>query len=281
MAPRASSPSEPSVVPTRGTGLREEGPCRQARTCVHRLGRADHITEKVHYEELLPHEFEERLAHRPVGYVPIGTLEWHGVQNALGADFIQARGVFERAAERFGGIVFPPLWLGPDRIAYRDEGPDLIGMDTADVTTPHRQLAGSCYWAPKGLFLSMVEAVLTQAKRAGFECIIADGHGPSRWAWGENVDHWEKQFDLKLLSATRDFRDQWRTQNDHAGRNETSIMMAVRPDLVDLAQLPEDRETWPQGVGGEDPRDSTSEFGVELIEVTVALIGQKLTELGV
>ena len=32
------------------------------------------MTDKVRYEELLPHEFEERLAQRPVGYLPIGIL---------------------------------------------------------------------------------------------------------------------------------------------------------------------------------------------------------------
>ena len=60
------------------------------------------MTEKIDYGELLPHELEARLKHRPVGYLPIGTLEWHGVQNALGADFIQSRGLFRRAATRFG-----------------------------------------------------------------------------------------------------------------------------------------------------------------------------------
>jgi hypothetical protein len=126
------------------------------------------VADKVHYEELLPHEFEERLAHRPVWYVPIGTPEWHGVQNGLGTDFIQARGVLERAATPFRGIAFPPLWLGPDRISGDGSGPGLIGVDAADLTTPNRQLPGSCYWVPKGLFLSVVEAVLAQAKRAGF-----------------------------------------------------------------------------------------------------------------
>jgi creatinine amidohydrolase len=238
------------------------------------------VAEKVRYEELLPHEFEARVLQRPVGYLPIGTLEWHGVQNALGADSLQARGVFERAARRFGGIVLPPIWLGPDRIMAQADGSDLVGMDTADVTTPHRQLPGSCYWVPKGLFLTLVEAVLAQAKRAGFRCIVADGHGPSRKAWAEMVDSWEKQFDLALVSAIRDFPGKWRTQMDHAGRNETSIMMAVVPELVDLSQLPTDRDVWPQGVGGEDPRDSTPEFGEELIGATVALIGAKLDELG-
>jgi creatinine amidohydrolase len=239
------------------------------------------MVEKVRYEELLPHEFEQRLARRPVGYLPVGTLEWHGVQSALGADFLQARGLFERAARRFGGIVFPPVWLGPDRVMSRSDGPDLIGMDMHESTVPRRPLPGSCYWAPKGLFLAWVEAILAQAKRAGFRCIIADGHAPSRWAWGEGVTAWESQFDLKLLSVTRDFQEGWRTQMDHAGRNETSILMSVEPSLVDLTRLPAGRNEWPEGVAGEDPRDSTPEFGEELIEATLSLIGEKLDELGI
>ncbi|MGA2974354.1 MAG: creatininase family protein [Spirochaetia bacterium] len=239
------------------------------------------MTEKVDFEDLLPHEFKERITHRAVAYLPLGTLEWHGPQNALGADFLQARGLFRMAARRFGGIVLPPLWLGPDRIACQESGPDLIGMDTADVTMPHRQLIGSCYWVPKGLFLLIVEAVIAQAARAGFRCIVADGHGPSRTAWGEMADAWEKQFGIALVSAARDFPGAWRTQMDHAGRNETSVLMAVEPDRVDLTRLPADRHEWPLGVHGEDPRDATAQYGKELIEATLALIGAKLDALGV
>ena len=121
------------------------------------------MTEKIHDEELLPHEFQARLAARPVGYLPLGTLEWHGPHLALGADFIQARALFERAARRFGGIVFPPIWIAPDRIAERPGGPALIAMDTADSTVPHHPLPGGCSWVSKGLFLAVVEAVLAIA----------------------------------------------------------------------------------------------------------------------
>jgi len=237
--------------------------------------------DKVDYEELLPHEFAERLAQRPVGYLPLGTLEWHGPQNALGADFLQSRELFRRAARRFGGIVLPPLWLGPDRITGQPGAPGLIGMDSDDSTMPHRPLPGSLYWIPRGLFLLLVESILAQAVRAGFRCIVADGHGPSRIAWAEMASAWEAQFGLKLVSATRDFPNQWQTQNDHAGRNETSILMAARLDLVDLTRLPPDRSEWPQGVAGEDPRDATPAFGEALIEATLALIGKKLQELGI
>ena len=34
--------------------------------------------ENVKYSDLLPREFRQRLAAKPVAYLPLGTLEWHG-----------------------------------------------------------------------------------------------------------------------------------------------------------------------------------------------------------
>ena len=92
-------------------------------------------SDKVHYTELLPHEFRARLADSPIGYLPLGTLEWHGEHCALGADALIAAGLFARAAQTFGGIVFPPLFLGPDRAQSGPHHSLLIGMDYAETTT--------------------------------------------------------------------------------------------------------------------------------------------------
>ncbi len=235
----------------------------------------------VDYELLKPDEFNLRLVGRPVGYLPLGTLEWHGEHGALGADSLQALELFRRTARRFGGIVFPPLWLGPDRIRTAAGGRTLIGMDYDETTSPHRRLRGSCYWVPRSLFALLLEAILVQARRAGFRCLVADGHGPSRDAWAENVDAWETQFDLHLVSAKRDFGDAWLAQRDHAGRNESSILMAIDTDLVDLSRLPADPAVWPQGVAGEDPRQATPEYGDHLLNTTVDLIGAHLDGLGI
>jgi creatinine amidohydrolase len=191
--------------------------------------------------------------------------------------------LFRRAARAFGGIVLPPLWLGPDRRAEEGEHAGLIGMDYAPTTDPHRQLPGSLYWVPKEFFHQLVEAVLAQAKRAGFACVVADGHGPSRWAFGESVDAWELQFDLKLVSVTRDFPEGWQSQVDHAGKNETSILLAAAPNLVDMSLLPEDRDIQPEGTSGgsSDPRDASPEHGETCLETSLALIGKKLDELGI
>jgi creatinine amidohydrolase/Fe(II)-dependent formamide hydrolase-like protein len=55
---------------------------------------------------------------------------------------------------------------------------------------------------------------------------------------------------------------------------ETSLVMALRPDIADLLQLTESRPVWPQGVDGEDPRDATAAHGRECLETTMDGIGK-------
>jgi creatinine amidohydrolase len=46
--------------------------------------------EEVRFARLRPREMTERRNARPVVYIPLGTLEWHGLHNPLGADGLQA-----------------------------------------------------------------------------------------------------------------------------------------------------------------------------------------------
>ncbi len=235
---------------------------------------------RVRYDELLPHEFRRRLAERPIAYLPLGTLEWHGEHLPLGSDAIQSEGLMVECARRFGGIVMPPIYLGPDRAKPVEGGQVLVGMDYAESTIPPQQLDGSCYWVPAGFHLLLVDAILAQLKRAGFRAVFADGHGPSRNSWVENLSERQARFGLKLFGVTREIARQWKSQVDHAARNETSLMMHWRPQSVDLSQLPSDRATWPQGVAGEDPRDATATYGRECLEKSVELVRQMFAQAG-
>jgi creatinine amidohydrolase len=235
---------------------------------------------KVRYGELLPHEFRTRLAEQPVAYLPLGTLEWHGEHLPLGADAIQSEGLMLACARELGGIVMPPIHLGPDRALPTETGQILYGMDYWETTTPPRQLDGSCYWVPPGLFQSMIDAILMQLKRVGFRAVFADGHGPSRTSWVADMSERETRIGLKLFGVTPDIQDVWKSMMDHAARNETSLMLALRPDLVDMLQLPQDPATWPQGVTGEDPRQATGEHGRECLAASVAIVKEKLEEAG-
>jgi creatinine amidohydrolase len=236
---------------------------------------------RVRYSELRPSEFRARLRERPVAYLPLGTLEWHGEHLPLGSDAIISEGLMIECARRLGGIVLPPLFLGPDKAVRRGDGRFLYGMDNSRSTIPARQLDGSCYRIEDDLLDRIVDAILSQVKRAGFRAVFADGHGPSRWAWVEKLIEREARFDLALFGAPPGKDSGWPSQRDHAARIETSQVMALRPDLADLSRLSSDRAIWPQGVSGEDPRDSNSAYGWECIEGAITMIDEMFRARGI
>ncbi len=226
----------------------------------------------VLYTELRPQQFRERLATAPIAYLPLGTLEWHGEHLPLGSDGLQSQGFFVELAQEVGGIVLPMLFVGPDRQRDTPDGP-LFGMDLCLTDDPrHRyptqQLAGSAYWVPDGLFHDLLRAVLTQLARAGFRIVVGHGHGPSTKAFAAGHDEWRGDLGLETLTCWGSDvdREGLGIQVDHAAMNETSLVMALRPELVDLSTLPADAKEWPVGVGGQDPRVHASrELGLRII----------------
>jgi len=206
----------------------------------------------VFYEEMAPAEFRARLAAAPIAYLPLGTLEWHGEHLPLGADAIQATGLFARVAGEVGGIVLPALHLGPDRRTIA-AGVELIGMDSDDTTVPNRPLEGSAYWVDDAMFDAILDATVRNLARAGFRIVVAHGHGPSTRAFRAASPRLEARHGVRcrgpLAAGTGPG-----FMTDHAAANETSITLALRPDLVHMDRLPTDPEVVLTGVGGPDPR---------------------------
>jgi creatinine amidohydrolase len=233
-------------------------------------------TEKVKYIELRPAEFRIRLRQKPLAYLPLGTLEWHGEHLPLGADAIQSETLMLECARRFGGIVMPPIFLGPDRRMETETGNYFVGMDYAQSTQPRQMLAGSAYWVSPGFFLSILDSILEQLQRAGFKAVFADGHGPSRRIWVESIERNEKKFGLKLEGVTPDLKSSWPYMVDHAAENETSIMMNIRPDLVDLSVYPKGELSPVMGVNGSHPCKASANAGKEYLEKAIALLAPKL-----
>jgi creatinine amidohydrolase len=236
---------------------------------------ADKLPGKVLYAELTPQEFRDRLAAAPIAYLPLGTLEWHGEHLPLGSDGLQSYYFFVGLAREVGGIVLPMLFLGPDR-AEEVDGKELYGMDTLGEGMPegkrykNQQLDGSAYWVPEETFRTIIEATLKQLKRAGFKIVVAHGHGPSTSFFQKNIPQWKKKFGLETFVCWGSEYDRQGKgiMVDHAAMNETSLVMALRPDLVQMERLPKDPNFWPVGVGGRDPRKfASAELGREILKI--------------
>ena len=229
--------------------------------------------KKVLYEELLPEECVQRIKEMPVAYLPLGTLEWHGPHMPLGADGIQSKELFVRVAEKVGGVVLPMLFMGPDRL-FDDRGTVFYGMDIntegALNTYCAQQMKGSAYWMEKGLFQDLLRSIFAQLSRAGVRIVVGHGHGPSTNAFQEMKEEAEEKYGLCIMKAwTYEDDERLKYQNDNAGANETSIVMAVLPELVDFGQVKEDESNL-IGIAGRHPvRESSEAFGNEILEYTM------------
>jgi len=219
-----------------------------------------------------PSKFRERIDKVPIAYLPLGTLEWHGPHGPLGADALQPIGLFRDLASRVGGVVMPPLFLGPDGKAKVIDGEFYVGMDMLDKDFKEvepTKLEGSAYYIEDGLFNLMIERIVENVSRQGIRILVAVGHGPSTTALGNmSGAMWEKH-KVKIVTVHKTYPGEdpqinarYPFQADHAVKNETSILMYYNPETVHLEYLGGE---YPKGVGGIDPRESSKEFGGEII----------------
>jgi creatinine amidohydrolase/Fe(II)-dependent formamide hydrolase-like protein len=61
--------------------------------------------------------------------------------------------------------------------------------------------------------------------------------------------------------------------------NETSLTMALRPELVDLAAI--GRDPIPTGIGGKPPWNASEAAGKDIINANVDIMAKKLEALNV
>lgn len=232
-------------------------------------------TDKIRWEEMLPDEMLEAVRLRPVCYLAYGLAEPHGVYNALGLDWLKAYALVERAARAHGGVVAPPCaWHVQEQDHF-----DWTGY--MGVRQP------LCSSLPADLFLRLVLYQIRAVDARGFKVgILVTGH----YGGLEN--------DLRLLGEyyLRKTRSPLRLyacadwelmrfedyKGDHAGACETSQLMALRPDLVDVSRKESDSTSGPwAGTVFPDKRGRTPsrEIGEKIVESQVKRLGEIQGEL--
>ena len=192
---------------------------------------------RVRFEEMFPWEISAAMAEAPLCYLPLGTLEWHGEHAAVGLDALKAHAVCVRAAERSGGLVVPPLYWSAD---WRGDLPD-GGYLTGGIEQGERyHVPGSMFWVRPETFRNLLLDTYEAMSRRGFRAIVVLS------------GHWNFERNIAAIRATgEEFRREhpatgWLLLTDqgighdlgypveHAAGGETSLLMAIRPDLVAL-----------------------------------------------
>ena len=251
-------------------------------------------------EWLRPAEIVAEMKQRPVAYVPIGPLEWHGPHLPLGTDALDAQAVALRVARRVGGVVMPTLYCGTDRERtpeqLRSLGFDddhwIVGMDF-----PANALK-SLYFKEEYVAL-LVREVLTLLVGQGYRLIvIVNGHGAANHVGV--LERLSAEFTEESPARVIPFFA-WASSGDaldvgHADSIETSRMLSLCEEAVDLSTLPSleeplynthwgivDAQTFrgeptPDFTMRDDPRTKASaELGQSTFEMSVSYISQQVS----
>ena len=193
---------------------------------------------EVRLEYLHPREIDQRKEACPVIYLPIGTIEWHGLHNIVGLDALKAHMLCIRAAQEYGGVVHPPH--------YGAVG----GLDE-----PHTFIFDKEESLESVTFRTWIEKWCREAARNGYKGIfLLTGHygAAQQIAVREIAMRMSKELSLPVIGLPEYFLalDE-KYSGDHEAFFETSLMMDLYPESVELSRLDEPPY---QGVGGRDPK---------------------------
>ncbi|MDP7248556.1 MAG: creatininase family protein [Planctomycetota bacterium] len=218
-------------------------------------------------EQLTPDLLRDCVAKGYPLFIPSAVLENHGNQNPIGCDGYEAQDPLLMAAEQAPAVVAPTIWYGPT--CYGVSGPELATTDI-DGNRYHKFVEGiitgmaAMGWRDvtfvqvhQGLGGAQANATLMaiQAYRASLASRNGFGAG---WAASG-----------KPAPAKVEMMTPPDGQYDHAGKNETSWMLYLRPDNSDLSLIRENdyRFCWNPG---NEARLATAEWGETMCKKTVA-----------
>lgn len=201
------------------------------------------MNDTVNYAELSWPEAARRVAAGAPLFLPLGSTEQHGRHMALNVDVVLPAAICERVARAVGGLVLPP-------IAY--------GMRSQARTGGGQQFPGTVNISA-GVFSALVRDVLLDLFRQGARrLVLVNGHYENVWPSVEGielmldalgparheglkilrVDHWDM---VRPQTIDRIFPDGYPgIALEHASVLETSMMLALRPDLVRMEEALDD-----------------------------------------
>ena len=190
----------------------------------------------MRWDELTSNLFPEAVRNAEgVCLLPLSCVERHGHHLPLATDMFIGRELCNRAAALEPAIVFPDYIF--TQILEARHYPGCVGIEPE-------------------LIIRLLENICREIARNGLKKIVlVNAHGGN-----DNLIHYFTQIQL---ASTRDYvvyvaepalspedeaimKSQWETTVDgHEGEQETSAILAIRPDLVRSSAMPKDGEGMP------------------------------------
>ena len=236
----------------------------------------------MRYELMLPHQLREAMEKNWPVILPLGVLEYHGEHLGLGMDTLAVIRILDRLEREAPLVILPPFYYGAASYAVEPpEGKGSVHVDSESIAPfakslfrgllriGFRNIHGFIHHQSENFTAGMPTdlAFKFAGRQAIFEHIERE-RGEGWWgnknmadyyaqhATGSDPFNWIKIHPL----MTKDIIAQY--PFDHAGIGETSLMMALCPEAVDMKRL--NSEEW-YSQSAKDASKDLGERGVELI----------------
>jgi len=236
----------------------------------------------MRYELMLPHQLREAMEKNWPVILPLGVLEYHGEHLGLGMDTLAVIRILDRLEKEAPIVILPPFYYGAASYAVEPpEGKGSVHVDSESIAPfakslfrgllriGFRNIHGFLHHQSENFTAGMPTdlAFKFAGRQAIFEHIERE-RGEGWWgnknmadyyaqhATGSDPFNWIKIHPL----MTKDIIAQY--PFDHAGIGETSLMMALCPEAVDIKRL--NNEEW-YSQSAKDASKDLGERGVELI----------------
>jgi creatinine amidohydrolase len=177
--------------------------------------------------------------------MPVGSTEQHGPHCPLGTDHITADAVANMVGNRVNLPVLPVVPVG--------------------ISSHHRQFPGTL-WAPPAVFRDYIKAIILSASSHGpRKFLIVNGHGGNTPSLKEVSEDLRSDDEIFVAIATA-----YPAKLDgHAGEDETSLMLYLRQELVDMKKAVDTKQNEAlAGIGMKTQKVGPAEFGWDTIDLS-------------
>jgi creatinine amidohydrolase len=217
----------------------------------------------VRYEMMLPHQIRDAIDRNLPVVLPIGVLEYHGEHMAVGMDTFAVTDVLAEIETRIDIVILPPFWYGAASHAVTGpKGSGTLHVDAQAIVPLAEQLfaalLGVGFRNIHGFIHHQTEnfaagmptdlAFRFAGRQAIFRFLEAE-RGEGWWGSKESADYYARQktgadpFNWIKIHPLMTSAIIAEYPFDHAGIGETSLMLALRPEAVDMSQTAQN-DSW-------------------------------------
>jgi creatinine amidohydrolase/Fe(II)-dependent formamide hydrolase-like protein len=230
----------------------------------------------MRYELMLPHQIRKAIDENWPVALPLGVLEYHGEHMAAGMDTLAVIKTLELLEGEMDLVILPPFYYGA--ASYAVEPPERNGSVQVDAGKLASFAEEMCFGLLRVGFRNIHAFIHHQTenfaagmptdlafKFAGRQAIfrfLEGQHGEGWWgnekmanyyaehAAGANPFNWISVHPLMTSEVIAQY------SFDHAGIGETSLMMALCPEAVDMAKFADNKGWYTASA-----KDASAELG--------------------